>query len=133
MPNDTGMPALTQTRLDHLERLGDELIRRGLRVRLTVPVGTAPSLHVMHPDASALSENILAEPGADGWWYWWSWAERIAVAGDIDTAADRVVQALGTSALWDQSNSSSHEPLGSRGRPRVRSAMMLRWISLDPA
>jgi hypothetical protein len=98
MPNDTGTPVLTQMRLDHLERLGDELIRRGLRVRLTVPVGTAPCLHVMHPDASALSENILAEPGADGWWYWWSWAERIAAAHDLGTAVDRVVEVIGSTA-----------------------------------
>jgi hypothetical protein len=98
MPNDTGTPALTQMRLDYLELLGDELIRRGLRVRLTVPVGTAPSLHVMHPDASALSENILAEHGADGWWYWWSWAERIAAANDLSAAVDRVVQVIGATA-----------------------------------
>lgn len=99
MPNDTGIPPLAQTRIDHLERLGDELIRRGLRVRLAVPVGTAPSLHVMNPDSSALTESILAEHGADGWWYWWSWEERIAAAGDIGTVADHVVQALSTAVL----------------------------------
>jgi hypothetical protein len=96
MPNDTGTTALTQTRIDHLERLGDELLSRGLRVRLTVPLGTAPTLHVMNPHASALSENILAEHGVDGWWYWWSWAERIAAAGDVAVAADRVVQVVAT-------------------------------------
>jgi hypothetical protein len=48
----------------------------------------------MNPDASALTENILAESGVDGWWYWWSWAERIAVADDVAGAADLVVRVL---------------------------------------
>ena len=98
MADSTGTTALIQTRIEYLERLGDELVGRGLRVRLAVPVGTAPCLHVINPDTSALTENILAEPGADGWWYWWSWAERIAAARDLGAAADRVVQVLGTSA-----------------------------------
>jgi len=88
-----------QTRIDYLERLGDELVERGLRVRLTMPLGTAPSLHVMNPEASALSENILAERGADGWWFWWSWAERIASADDMPAAADRVAQVLAASPV----------------------------------
>jgi hypothetical protein len=94
MPDDTGTTASMQTRIDYLERLGDELVGRGLRVRLTVPLGTAPSLHVMNPAASALTENILAERGADGWWYWWSWAERISAADDLNVAAERVAQVL---------------------------------------
>ncbi|GAA3195750.1 hypothetical protein GCM10010468_06050 [Actinocorallia longicatena] len=94
MPDDTGTVASAQTRIDYLERLGDELVGRGLRVRLTVPLGTAPSLHVMNPEASALTENILAERGADGWWYWWSWAERISAADDLNMAAERVAQVL---------------------------------------
>ncbi|MEO5875579.1 MAG: hypothetical protein ABIS86_20465 [Streptosporangiaceae bacterium] len=93
MPDNTGTTAI-QTRIDYLERLGDELVGRGLRVRLAVPLGTAPSLHVMNPNASALTENILAEYGPDGWWYWWSWAERIAAADDIGVAANRVAQVL---------------------------------------
>ncbi|ROO83537.1 hypothetical protein EDD29_1040 [Actinocorallia herbida] len=94
MPDTTGTTASTQTRLAYLEKLGDELVGRGLRVRLTVPLGTQPSLHVMNPAASALTENILAEQGADGWWFWWSWAERIAQADDVPAAAERVAQVL---------------------------------------
>ncbi|WP_344821851.1 hypothetical protein [Actinocorallia longicatena] len=48
----------------------------------------------MNPEASALTENILAERGADGWWYWWSWAERISAADDLNMAAERVAQVL---------------------------------------
>jgi len=90
MAPDTGTAASSATRLDYLEKLGDELRRLGLSARLSVPRDGAPSLHVMNPEASALSENILAERGADGWWFWWSWAERIASADDVGAAAARV-------------------------------------------
>lgn len=93
-PDDTGTAAPSKTRIEYLEELGDELVKRGFRVRLTLPRGQSPSLHVLNPDASALTENILAEQGADGWWYWWSWAERIAAADDVATAADRVALVL---------------------------------------
>ncbi|GAA0955743.1 hypothetical protein [Actinocorallia libanotica] len=102
MPDDTGTTAplqSMQTRIDYLERLGDELVGRGLRVRLTMPLGTAPCLHVMNPEASALTENILAERGVDGWWFWWSWAERISAADDVPAAADRVAQVLAASPV----------------------------------
>ncbi|RAY11976.1 hypothetical protein DPM19_26870 [Actinomadura craniellae] len=96
-PDDTGTAAWAQTRIDYLEKLGDELVNRGFRVRITVPRGQPPSLHVMNPDASALTENILVEAGAEGWWYWWSWAERIATADDVMGAADRVARVLAVS------------------------------------
>jgi len=95
-PDDTGTAALVQARIDYLEKLGEELLGRGFRARLTVPNGRPPSLHVTNPDASALTENILAESGTDGWWFWWSWAERIAVADDVIGAADQVVRVLAT-------------------------------------
>jgi hypothetical protein len=93
-PDDTGTAALSKTRIEYLEELGEELVKRGLRVRLTLPRGQSPSLHVVNPDAAALTENILAEQGTDGWWYWWSWAERIAPAADASAAADRVARVL---------------------------------------
>ncbi|MEU8340309.1 hypothetical protein AB0C74_01305 [Spirillospora sp. NPDC048832] len=93
-PDDTGTAAPSKTRIEYLEELGGELTKRGLRVRLTLPRGQSPSLHVLNPDAAALTENIMAEQGADGWWYWWSWSERIAAADDVATAADRVAAVL---------------------------------------
>ncbi|MFI0454507.1 hypothetical protein [Actinomadura sp. 6N118] len=93
-PDDTGTAASVKTRIEYLEELGDELVRRGFRVRINVPRGQAPSLHVMNPDASVLTENILAERGADGWWYWWSWGEHITAAGDTPGAADRIARVL---------------------------------------
>lgn len=92
-PEDTmAVPARTQ--IEYLERLGAELIKRGLRVRLSTAPGRAPNLHVLNPDFTALTEDIVAESGADGWWFVWSWRERIGCAEDIIGAADRVTRVL---------------------------------------
>jgi hypothetical protein len=50
---------------------------------------------VVNPAARALEENVYVDPCKDGvWWYWWSWAERIAVADDLDLAASTIVRVL---------------------------------------
>ncbi|WP_051108934.1 hypothetical protein [Actinomadura flavalba] len=92
-PDETGTAAVVTSRLELLEALGAELAGRGYRTRIT-PRDHAPSLHVMNPDASSLAENILAEEGTDGWWFWWSWAERIGPAHDLTAAANRVALVL---------------------------------------
>lgn len=95
-PDGTGTTTSVKTRIDYLEKLGEELKGRGFRARLTTPSGRPPSLLVTNPETSALTENILAESGSDGWWFWWSWAERISVADDVTGAADLVVRVLAT-------------------------------------
>jgi hypothetical protein len=81
--------------LEYLEKLGEELSRRGLQVRTVLPPGRVPALYVVNPEARALEEHIYAGCGSDGaWWYWWSWAERIAAAGDLDAAASAVQRVL---------------------------------------
>jgi hypothetical protein len=86
--------ALARTRIAYLEGLGDELRARGFAVRLAIPRGGPPSLHVVNPRVSALAESILAETTEGSWWFWWSWAERIALADDLAEAADRVARVL---------------------------------------
>jgi hypothetical protein len=79
----------------YLEALADALTQRGLRARLMEPQGRVPSLHVVHPLASPLAEDIYAGRGQDGsWWFWWSWAERIGVSEDLDFAAARIARVL---------------------------------------
>jgi hypothetical protein len=79
----------------YLEGLADALARRGLRTRLMTPDGRIPCLHVVHPAAAALAEDIYAGRGQDGtWWFWWSWAERIGVSDDLDSAATRIARVL---------------------------------------
>ncbi|HUK73203.1 MAG TPA: hypothetical protein VLW50_31390 [Streptosporangiaceae bacterium] len=79
----------------YLETLATELTRRGLGATLQAPAGRIPSLLVVNPAASVLAEHVVAACGRDGtWWYWWSWAERIAVADYAKRAAARVAQVL---------------------------------------
>jgi hypothetical protein len=83
----------------YLEALATDLGRRGLHAQLHAPTGRIPSLHVMNPAARALADNVFAACGRDGtWWFWWSWAERIAVADDVAGAAARIEQVLATVA-----------------------------------
>jgi hypothetical protein len=85
----------TELQHGYLEVLAAELTRRGLRAQLHAPIGRIPSLHVVSPAASVLADNVFAACGRDGaWWFWWSWAERIAVAEDVEGAATRIAQVL---------------------------------------
>jgi hypothetical protein len=60
---------------------------------LVVAAGRIPRLEVVCPAGSA--EDVYAWRGQDGtWWFWWSWAERIACTADLDEAAARIEQVL---------------------------------------
>jgi hypothetical protein len=81
--------------LNRLEGLAEVLAKHGLRTSLMAPPGRVPSLHVVNPAASALAEDVYAGRGQDGtWWFWWSWAERIAAWDDLDGAAALIKQVL---------------------------------------
>ena len=78
-----------------LECLAQVLAHHGLRVSLMTPPGSAPSLHVVNPEASVLAEDVYAGSGQDGgYWFWWSWAERIAAGEDLEGAAARIKRVL---------------------------------------
>ena len=95
MPEGQRTREVADVQLDHLERLGEELTRRGMRVWLALPPGRVPSLHVVNPEARALEEHVYAGCGSDGtWWFWWSWAERIARTEDLGMAAAAIARAL---------------------------------------
>ena len=84
-----------QMQAAYLEKLADELAHRGLEAWLMAPPGRVPSLYVVNPSARALEDNVYVARGKDGmWWFWWSWAERIAVADDVDLAATTIVRVL---------------------------------------
>jgi hypothetical protein len=89
------MREASEVQLDYLERLGEELTRRGMQVRMVLPPGRVPSLYVVNPEARALEEHIYAGCGSDGtWWFWWSWAERISATEDLPDAATAIVRVL---------------------------------------
>ena len=81
--------------LGRLEGLAQAVTEHGLRARLVTPPGRVPSLHVVNPHASALAEDVYAGPCQDGqWFFWWSWAERIAAGDDLAGAASRISRVL---------------------------------------
>jgi hypothetical protein len=93
------VPDSWRANMARLEGLAAILADRGLRTRLLTPRGRVPSLHVVNPLASSLAEDVYAGRGQDGrWWFWWSWAERIAAGEDVEGAAaliERVLRAAG--------------------------------------
>ena len=87
-----------RTNLARLEGLAEILTDHGLRTRLMTPPGRVPSLHVVNPAAAALAEDVYAGRGQDGlWWFWWSWAERIAASEDLEGAATMIERVLAVS------------------------------------
>jgi hypothetical protein len=80
-PQVSSLSPPDQAYLDQLDRLA--------------PAGRVPSLRVINPAAPALAEDVYAGCCGDGsWWFWWSWAERIAAATELDRAAERVAHVL---------------------------------------
>jgi hypothetical protein len=66
-----------------------------LEAFVMAPPGRVPSLYVVNPAARALEENVYAGRCSDGmWWFWWSWAERIGIADDLDHAATTITRVL---------------------------------------
>src|SRR5450755_3793594 len=85
--------------LDRLEGLAEVLAQHGLQARLMTPPGRVPSLHVVNPAASALAEDVYLGRSGDGvWWFWWSWAERIASGEDLEGAAGLIERVLAAQA-----------------------------------
>jgi len=86
--------------ITRLDALAAALTAHGWTARLHAPRGRTPSLHARNPEpgAAALSEDIYAQPRADGTWtYWWPWAEPIAEAPDSAAAVIvRVLRPAGT-------------------------------------
>ena len=81
--------------LARLEGLAEVLAGHGLRARVVTPPGRVPSLHIVNPQACALTEDVYAGRGQDGrWWFWWSWAEEIAVGEDLEGAAAQIGRVL---------------------------------------
>ena len=79
----------------YLDKLVEELTHRGLEAWLMAPPGRKPSVYVVNPAARALEENVCAQLCEDGlWWFWWSWAERISIADDLDAAATTIARVL---------------------------------------
>jgi hypothetical protein len=71
-----------------LEELAGRLGADGWQVQLHAPPDRRPMLHVTNARVMMLSELVTADQDSAGhWWFWWSWAERISRADDLDHAS----------------------------------------------
>ncbi|MGD0703853.1 MAG: hypothetical protein ABSA02_28710 [Trebonia sp.] len=83
----------------YLDKLAEELTNRGFDAWLMAPPGRVPSVYITNPAARALEENVYADRGTDGLWrFWWSWAERISLADDLDATATAITRVLAARA-----------------------------------
>jgi hypothetical protein len=82
----------------YLEPLAEALSTRGLLANVT-RIGDGPSfVEVINRDAPDLTESIFVAQTAGEWWFWWSWAERIAPASEIEFTAGRIAHVLASVA-----------------------------------
>jgi hypothetical protein len=82
-----------------LEKLAAELDGKAYAVTLVTAAGRRPCLSITNRQAVQLTEFIYAAPADDGAsWFWWGWAQRIALVTDLPAAAaavDRVLRIMG--------------------------------------
>src|SRR5215467_8744500 len=78
-----------------LDVLAAHLRTRGWTTYIHTPAGRLASLVVQDPHHRAECGDILAAPDATtgDWWYWFSWAERIAPVHPPAAAADAIIAA----------------------------------------
>jgi hypothetical protein len=86
------------TARSYLEPLAEALSKRGLLATVT-RIGDGPSfIEVINRYVPDLAESIFAAQAAGEWWFWWSWAERIAPAAEIESTAGKIARVLAPAA-----------------------------------
>ncbi len=81
----------------HLEALAARLQAEGWHVRLIAADGQGTLLRVVNPLAPPLNDDLSVWQDQAGLsWFCWSFGERIAHTGNLDLAAARITQVLGT-------------------------------------
>jgi hypothetical protein len=105
-------PAGAEGSVPYLHALAAALLRREWMACFAV---CPACVGVQHSYELARSGGVLAVRGggAGAWWYWFSWPERIAPAGDPGTAAEAVIRALGGPAgFLGRDGISAHDDKG---------------------
>ena len=81
----------------HLEALAARLRAEGWYARLIAADGERTLLRVVNPLAPPLNDDLSVWQDQAGLsWFCWSFGERIAHTGNLDLAAARITQVLGT-------------------------------------
>jgi hypothetical protein len=92
-----GAPVAGHAR-SYLEPLAEALSRRGFLASVT-RIGDGPCFaEVINRTAPDLADSIFAARADGEWWFWWSWAQRIAPAADVELAAGRIAHVLAAAA-----------------------------------
>jgi hypothetical protein len=83
-----------------LDVLAAQLRARGWIAYISTPAARLASLFLQDPHDRAECSDIIAAPGGTTgeWWYWFSWAERIAPVHTPAAAADAIIRAFRRSA-----------------------------------
>jgi hypothetical protein len=110
-----------------LDVLAAQLRARGWSAYITTPAGRLVSLFVQDPhDHPKCGDIIAALDGATGhWWYWFSWAERIAPAHAPAAAADTIIRALQRAADEPEPPGPAARKASRQGQPAGRRAPSL--------
>jgi hypothetical protein len=78
----------------HLERLAEELSRRGFAAQLAIKRNQL-HLVVANPDDPQLTEHVLSYSAPDGsWQFWWPWRQPIGAVDDLETVASKITVVL---------------------------------------
>ena len=77
----------------YLDALAAHMHVRGWIAYIKAPAGRVATLFVQDPYNLAAQADIIATPDrtADNWWYWFSWAERIAPVHAFSAAAGTII------------------------------------------
>ncbi len=87
-------PEMAFTAAGQLNVLAQALGAQGFVAQIMRVDGKA-CVRVFNRVAKALTEVVCVAPAADGsWWFWWSWGDRVAPIGDIETAAFKIAYVL---------------------------------------
>jgi hypothetical protein len=83
----------TREATEQLGALADNLRDRGFAAHVT-QAGPYECVQVANVAVPQLAETIYVARADNAWWFWWSWADRIAEACDVETAAFKIAYVL---------------------------------------
>lgn len=88
-PHDAGETEAAR----QLGALAGNLSARGFAAKLT-RAGRHTAVHVANRSVPKLTETVYAAPADGVWWFWWSWADRLAPVSDVEAAAFKIAYVL---------------------------------------
>jgi hypothetical protein len=113
---DLGLTAVMNSeqreQVTQLEALTAEVVAHGWKADLYLPAGRLPYLSVYDPADATAHGDVVAMPDSDSghWWFWFTWAERIALVENLGVAAEIIVGVLRQPVSLAAASSSPSSP-----------------------